>query len=114
MPSGQLTRQRGGPGERDPPLRTTSPDLRRCRAKRIDMRAGSLTVGQSGVLWGAKEENGRRGVEQGRWRTMFLGTHTPRLDEKGRLFLPAKYRERMAPGLVVTRGQERSLFLYPM
>ena len=27
---------------------------------------------------------------------MFLGTHTPRLDEKGRLFLPAKYRERMA------------------
>ena len=45
---------------------------------------------------------------------MFLGTHTPRLDEKGRLFLPAKYRERMAGGLVVTRGQERSLFIYPM
>jgi MraZ protein len=45
---------------------------------------------------------------------MFLGTHTPRLDEKGRLFLPAKYRERMAPGLVVTRGQERCLFIYPM
>ena len=45
---------------------------------------------------------------------MFLGTHTPRLDEKGRLFLPAKFRERMAPGLVVTRGQERSLFIYPM
>ncbi len=44
---------------------------------------------------------------------MFLGTHTPRLDEKGRLFLPAKYRERMAQGLVVTRGQERSLFIYP-
>ena len=44
---------------------------------------------------------------------MFLGTHTPRLDEKGRLFLPAKYRERMAKGLVVTRGQERSLFIYP-
>ncbi len=45
---------------------------------------------------------------------MFLGTHTPRLDDKGRLFLPAKYRERMAGGLVVTRGQERSLFIYPM
>ena len=45
---------------------------------------------------------------------MFLGTHTPRLDEKGRLFLPAKYRERLAGGLVVTRGQERCLFLFPM
>lgn len=45
---------------------------------------------------------------------MFLGTHTPRLDEKGRIFLPAKYRDRMAEGLVVTRGQERCLFLYPM
>ena len=45
---------------------------------------------------------------------MFLGTHTPRLDDKGRIFLPAKYRERMASGLVVTRGQERCLFIYPM
>lgn len=45
---------------------------------------------------------------------MFLGTHTPRLDDKGRLFLPAKYRDRLAGGLVVTRGQERCLFLFPM
>ena len=36
---------------------------------------------------------------------MFLGTHTPRLDEKGRLFLPAKFRDRLADGLVVTRGR---------
>jgi len=45
---------------------------------------------------------------------VFLGTHTPRLDDKGRLFLPAKFRERLAPGLVVTRGQERCLLIYPM
>lgn len=45
---------------------------------------------------------------------MFLGTHTPRLDEKGRLILPAKYRDQMADGLVVTRGQERCLVIYPM
>ena len=45
---------------------------------------------------------------------MFLGTYTPRLDEKGRLFLPAKYREAMAEGLVVTRGQDRALFIYPI
>jgi MraZ protein len=45
---------------------------------------------------------------------VFLGTHTPRLDDKGRLFLPAKFRDRLAPGLVVTRGQERCLLIYPM
>ncbi|WP_137120132.1 division/cell wall cluster transcriptional repressor MraZ [Segeticoccus rhizosphaerae] len=45
---------------------------------------------------------------------MFLGTHTPRLDDKGRLFLPAKFRDRMAGGLVVTRGQERCLYVFPM
>lgn len=44
---------------------------------------------------------------------MFLGTHTPRLDDKGRLFLPARFRERLASGLVLTRGQERCLFIYP-
>ena len=44
---------------------------------------------------------------------MFLGTHTPRLDDKGRLFLPAKFRERLAGGLVVTRGQERCLYIFP-
>jgi MraZ protein len=45
---------------------------------------------------------------------LLLGTHTPKLDEKGRLILPAKFRTRLAPGLVMTKGQERSIFLYPM
>ncbi|GEA88259.1 division/cell wall cluster transcriptional repressor MraZ [Cellulomonas cellasea] len=44
----------------------------------------------------------------------FLGTYTPRLDDKGRLILPAKFRAQLAPGLVMTRGQERCLFLLPM
>jgi MraZ protein len=44
---------------------------------------------------------------------VFLGTHTPRLDEKGRLFLPAKYREELAAGLVLTKGQERCLYVFP-
>ena len=43
---------------------------------------------------------------------MFLGTHTPRLDEKGRLFLPAKYRDEVAGGVVLTKGQERCLFVF--
>ena len=45
---------------------------------------------------------------------MFLGTHTPKLDDKGRLFLPAKFRDKLAGGLVMTRGQERCLYVFPM
>ncbi|GII88701.1 transcriptional regulator MraZ [Sphaerisporangium siamense] len=45
---------------------------------------------------------------------VFLGTHHPRLDEKGRLFLPAKYREELAEGLVITKGQERCLYVFPV
>ena len=44
---------------------------------------------------------------------MFLGTHEPRLDEKGRLILPAKFRDELASGLVITKGQERSLYVFP-
>ncbi|MDA0217274.1 MAG: division/cell wall cluster transcriptional repressor MraZ [Actinobacteria bacterium] len=44
---------------------------------------------------------------------MFLGTHEPRLDEKGRLILPAKFREELASGLVITKGQERCLYVFP-
>lgn len=45
---------------------------------------------------------------------MFLGTHTPRLDAKGRLILPAKFREKLEEGLVLTRGQERCLYVFTM
>ncbi|WP_312178654.1 division/cell wall cluster transcriptional repressor MraZ [Arthrobacter sp.] len=43
---------------------------------------------------------------------MFLGTHSPRLDEKGRLILPAKFRDELAEGLVLTRGQERCIYVF--
>ena len=45
---------------------------------------------------------------------MFSGTYTPKLDEKGRLFLPAKFRDQLTEGLVVTRGQESCLTVWPM
>jgi MraZ protein len=47
-------------------------------------------------------------------RPVFLGTHTPRLDEKGRLFLPAKYRDELAGGLILTKGQERCVYVFPV
>ena len=44
---------------------------------------------------------------------MFFGTHTPRLDDKGRLILPAKFRDELLEGLVITRGQDRCLYVWP-
>ncbi len=44
----------------------------------------------------------------------FLGTHAPRLDDKGRVILPAKFREALAEGLVITKGQERCLYVWPL
>lgn len=43
---------------------------------------------------------------------MFLGTFTPKLDDKGRLILPAKFRDELSEGLVITRGQERCLYVF--
>ena len=43
---------------------------------------------------------------------MFLGTYAPRLDEKGRIILPAKFRDELESGIVVTRGQERCLYVF--
>lgn len=43
---------------------------------------------------------------------MFLGTYSPRLDEKGRLILPAKFRDELSEGLVLTRGQERCIYVF--
>jgi len=45
---------------------------------------------------------------------VFLGTFMPRLDDKGRLILPSKFRGRLASGLVATRGLDRCVFLFPV
>lgn len=43
---------------------------------------------------------------------MLLGTHTPKLDDKSRLILPAKFRDELSEGVVITRGQERCLYVF--
>ncbi|HWL03285.1 MAG TPA: division/cell wall cluster transcriptional repressor MraZ [Microbacteriaceae bacterium] len=43
---------------------------------------------------------------------MLLGTYLPKLDDKGRLILPAKFREELAGGVVIARGQERCLYVF--
>lgn len=45
---------------------------------------------------------------------MFLGEFEHSIDDKGRITIPAKFRGRLAVGLVVTKGIDRCLLLYPM
>ncbi len=45
---------------------------------------------------------------------MFIGQYNHTLDEKGRISVPTKFRSGLTEGCVVTRGLDRSLFLYPL
>ncbi len=45
---------------------------------------------------------------------MFLGRHSHSIDEKGRLALPARFREELGAGVVVTRGFDTCLLVYPI
>jgi MraZ protein len=44
---------------------------------------------------------------------MFLGEFKHTLDDKSRLTLPAKFRARLAPGVVMTAGTDRYVLIYP-
>ncbi|OGY47627.1 MAG: cell division/cell wall cluster transcriptional repressor MraZ [Candidatus Buchananbacteria bacterium RIFCSPHIGHO2_01_FULL_47_11b] len=44
---------------------------------------------------------------------MFIGQYQHAIDEKGRLAVPAKFRDRLKKGAVVTKGLDNCLFLYP-
>lgn len=43
-----------------------------------------------------------------------LGEYRHAIDEKGRLTLPAKFREELGQPFVATKGLDRCLFLYPL
>jgi len=44
---------------------------------------------------------------------MFIGEYTHTVDEKNRFSLPSKFRESLGRKIVVTRGKDHCLFLYP-
>jgi MraZ protein len=44
--------------------------------------------------------------------TGFYGMFTPRLDDKGRVTIPAAYRKHFAAGAMVVRGDTRCLYLF--
>ena len=60
---------------------------------------------QYGAKWSKVEKSGKD-------TAMLLGTHTPKLDDKGRVILPSRFRDEFASGIVVTRGQDRCLYVF--
>ncbi|MCL5981646.1 MAG: division/cell wall cluster transcriptional repressor MraZ [Firmicutes bacterium] len=44
---------------------------------------------------------------------MFIGEHQHSLDDKGRLIMPAKFREGLGESFIITRGLDNCLFVYP-
>ncbi len=44
---------------------------------------------------------------------MFIGATSNTIDEKGRLTLSAKWRSELASGVVITRGFDKCLFIFP-
>ncbi|MFS0643585.1 division/cell wall cluster transcriptional repressor MraZ [Siminovitchia sp. 179-K 8D1 HS] len=45
---------------------------------------------------------------------MFMGEYRHNIDTKGRLIVPAKYREHLGECFVITRGLDQCLFGYPL
>jgi len=45
---------------------------------------------------------------------MFMGEFQHNIDTKGRIIVPAKFREELGESFVVTRGLDKCLFAYPM
>ena len=45
---------------------------------------------------------------------VLLGTYTPKIDGKGRVALPAKFRAQLGTGFVMAKGQERCVYVLPM
>lgn len=45
---------------------------------------------------------------------MLMGEYVHSMDKKGRLIIPAKFRQELGKKFVVTRGLDECLFVYPM
>ena len=44
---------------------------------------------------------------------MFMGEYNHTIDGKGRVIVPAKFRDALGDGFVVTKGLDGCLFVYP-
>jgi MraZ protein len=61
-------------------------------------------VGDCGVKWWIKSCGGGK--------IMLMGEYLHTIDDKGRLILPAKFREELGESFIVTKGLDSCLFVY--
>lgn len=52
-------------------------------------------------------------IEREKVQFMFMGEYNHTIDTKGRMIIPAKLRESLGDGFVVTRGLDGCLFVFP-
>jgi len=48
------------------------------------------------------------------WFDMFYGEYLHRVDEKGRIIIPQKFREELSSSFMLAQGDNKSLSIYPM
>ena len=70
-------------------------------------------VGRSGAGWGSASSGQPHLAIPWGTTAVFLGQYHHSLDSKGRLTIPAKFRAELATGLVITRGIDRCLAVFP-
>ncbi len=63
---------------------------------------------ESGGMWYFKGIKWGKGVLH-----MFMGEYHHTIDEKGRMIIPAKFREELGLNFIITRGLDKCLFVYP-
>lgn len=79
------------------------------------------SMGQSGAKWRTAGTHSWLGrgrdspirVQRRAEIEVFLGWYQHTVDDKGRIVMPSKFRDRVARGVVVTKGQERCLYVFP-
>ncbi len=71
-------------------------------------------MGECGAAWGNRFAEWGRALARGHNGVhMFLGQYRLVIDDKGRLTLPSRFRNELARGVVVTRGLDGCLRIYP-
>lgn len=72
-----------------------------------------LTSGAKWGIVGGEEDRAPCGASYRGWKSrVFLGHDTHALDAKGRIVLPARYRDQLAEGCVLARGRDGQLEIY--